>query len=63
MKLNHRLFLLSTILVTVFGSGLGIKVWAKTPPAHGIVKSLGGDTRYLGHVSTDKPIYRAGEKV
>ncbi len=63
MKQNHRLFLLSTILVTVFGSGLGIKVWAKTPPAHATAKSLGGDTRYLGHVSTDKPIYRAGEKV
>ena len=63
MKLNQRLFLLSTILVTVFGSGLAIKVWAKNPPAHAIVKSLGGDTRYLGHVSTDKPIYRAGEKV
>lgn len=63
MKLNHKLFLLSTILVTIFGFGIGIKVWAKTPPAHASIKSLGGDTRYLGHVSTDKPIYRAGEKV
>ena len=42
----------------------GIVVWSAEGP--GIKKPgdvLGGAERYLTHISTDKPIYRAGEKV
>src|SRR5262249_33443621 len=33
------------------------------PPTSQIVSGLGGVERYLTHVSTDKPIYRTGERV
>ena len=33
------------------------------PPKPTLTDTLGGPGRYLTHVSTDKPIYRAGETV
>ncbi|MBS1992716.1 MAG: A-macroglobulin complement component, partial [Cyanobacteria bacterium SZAS LIN-3] len=38
----------------------GEKAQGKMPPA---TQALGGDDRFLTYVSTDKPIYRGGEKV
>jgi len=35
----------------------------KAPAKEEILKKLGGEDRYLAHVSTDKPIYRPGEQV
>ena len=36
---------------------------AKAPAGWVDAEALGGEHRYLTHISTDKPIYRAGEKV
>ena len=52
----------------IFASLLAISFLPGSAPAETKLKrvdspALGGDQRYLAHVSTDKPIYREGEKV
>ncbi|MDP6491021.1 MAG: MG2 domain-containing protein, partial [Kiritimatiellia bacterium] len=65
MTAFSRITRYSSILLAVgsllaIGSALGTKL----QPAEVVDSAtLGGKDRYLAHVSTDKPIYRAGEKV
>ena len=52
----------------IFTFLLTISLFLGSAPAETKLKrvdspALGGDQRYLAHVSTDKPIYREGEKV
>ena len=52
----------------IFASLLAISFLPGSAPAETKLKrvdspALGGDQCYLAHVSTDKPIYREGEKV
>ena len=52
----------------IFASLLAISFLPGSAPAETKLKRVdaparGGDQRYLAHVSTDKPIYREGEKV
>ncbi|HET6343312.1 MAG TPA: hypothetical protein VFH51_00215, partial [Myxococcota bacterium] len=42
---------------------LGLLLTAAPSRPQAVVEALGGAERYLAHVSTDKPIYRAGETV
>ena len=47
-------------LVGLFFSGANV---AQSPPEVASSADLGGKERYLAHVSTDKPVYRIGERV
>ncbi len=51
-------------LVTAFAiGGSGARSRQATPPQRTPTEVLGGEKRYRVHVSTDKPVYRLGEKV
>ncbi len=41
----------------------GAAVVLERATAGGVPKDLGGEARYLGHLATDKPLYRPGETV
>jgi uncharacterized protein YfaS (alpha-2-macroglobulin family) len=53
------------VAVTIGLGGLiiGRQAPAPTPPAQKFGADLGGPERHLTHLTTDKPIYRTGEKV
>lgn len=52
----------SVLIVTLFLAAVAISAARKTGDSE-LVQALGGAERFLTHVATDKPIYRAGESV
>jgi hypothetical protein len=68
MSTRERFFLVAVVVFSLAGLW---QVNAQEKPAEAVVEKpvvsttelLGGEERYLTHVSTDKPMYRPGEKV
>jgi len=60
MRKERVLRCLGTILL---GVGAALLVRSDSYAAKATTKDLGGPDRFLTHVSTDKPIYRGGERV
>src|SRR5215467_10160184 len=63
-QLNYRLYVVAVCIGCLFIAGGYILGKALTPPrAPQFAGDSGGIERYVTHISTDKPIYRTGEKV
>lgn len=59
MTRGRQVRLVAAFTLTIIGAGIIGQLWAGPPDS----QTLGGAERYLTSVSTDKPIYRAGETV
>jgi hypothetical protein len=67
MSLRERFILVALVVFSLAGlwqvNAAEKPAKAVAQPAKSMTEVLGGDERYLTHVSTDKPMYRPGEKV
>ena len=61
--LSRRIARISTVVALVVASTVFLTLSLLTASGGDLKKSLGGEMRYRTHLSTDKPIYRVGEKV
>ncbi|MCK5689995.1 A-macroglobulin complement component, partial [Myxococcota bacterium] len=63
MKHNRRHFMLALVAILALGTVATANQNWSAAISWASTQALGGSDRYLAHINTDKPIYRAGEKV